>query len=30
MLRGTRVLMGDDARRLTEVTDQLRGLVHRG
>lgn len=29
MLKGTRVLMGDEARLYTKVIDTLRGLLHR-
>jgi len=28
MLRGTRVMLGDEARRYVAVVDQLRRLVH--
>ncbi len=30
MLRGTRIMAGDEARLYVQVTDRLRGFLHRG
>lgn len=30
MLRGTRILSGDEARLYADVTNRLRGFLHRG